>query len=367
MPDEKDANREVVERYRAMRDLYVAFTDALLHELTLLLRASGGTIADAQVEARTKTVVSFAEKIDRKGKYTDPLRDVTDLTGLRVIVYNPGDIPILGSLIEADFEIDEENSVSRGADIGADRFGYRAEHFVISLKPELYNLAGWARFEGFKAEVQVRTVMQHAWAAVDHRIRYKSSPLPETLQRRLFRLSALLEIADEQFAALQARTTEMSDSYAESVARGDLNVALDGLSLAAFVEESRVDRHWATIALGEGYRQPQVDQMDPATLLETMRDVGVDSLTELQRVLESAAGWGREALARILFHTRDGRAPGDRFADIIAYRDDVLRLLLLFNGRSVTAISRSGFRTDIREGLARAVGESNGQGLGDGL
>lgn len=341
--------------YRRMRERYVAFTAALLHDLEMLLDGSSVTIA--QIEARTKAVDSFAEKIERKDKYEDPLVEITDLSALRVIVHDPAGIQHVGELIRDEFAIDEENSVSRGADTDPDRFGYRAEHYVIRLKPEQLALAAWSQFADYTAEVQVRTVMQHAWAAVDHKIRYKGSDLPEDLERRLYRLNALLELADEQFAMLQTRSTERSESYAESVAQGDLNVDLDALSLAAYIEKSKVDRRWADAALKLGYSRPTVDCMDPAAVLETMRAADMRNLTDLQEVLQSAERWGEKALVRILDCTREGAPPGDKFAAIVAYRDEVLRLLILFNAGSEDAIEASDFRTDIQEGLLRAIAE----------
>jgi putative GTP pyrophosphokinase len=340
-------------KYREVRQQYVAFTNALHRELEMLF--DGGTVSVAQLEARTKTVDSFSEKIDRKGKYTDPLREITDLSGLRVIVHNSHDISGVGELVDSQFEIDDENSGSRGADIEPDRFGYRAEHYVIRLRPEQAALTSWSKFKGYTAEVQVRTVMQHAWAAVDHRMRYKGSDLPGVLERRLFRLNALLELADEEFAALQLNSTKLSESYARSMAHGDLSMDLDALSLSAYLARSQVDRHWADIALGLGYSRPTADRMDAAAVLETIRAAGIPSLAELQEVLDSAEQWGTAALTRILELTRDGSSPDDRFATIVAYRDDILRLLVLFNARSQSAIEASYFRIDIQEALLQAT------------
>ena len=341
-------------KYEEIRPQFIAFTDALHHELDMLLDEPG--IAISQLEARTKTVRSFTEKISRKRKYTNPLQEITDLSGLRVIVPGPADIAPVGKLIRADFDIDEENSISSGADIEPDRFGYRAEHYVIRLKSEQCQRTAWSKFAGFSAEIQVRTVMQHAWAAVDHKIRYKGPNLPVELQRRLFRLSALLELADEQFAALQVNSAELREAYAKSVARGDLDVELDALSLGAFIEESRVDRRWAETARSLGYGKPSVDQMDLSSVLETVRQVEIRDLASLQMLFDSAETWGENALARILELIRDGSPPVDKFAAIIAYRDDILKLLLLYNSRSTEAIRGSDFRIDIQEALLHAVG-----------
>ena len=51
-----------------------------------------------------------------------------------------------------------------------------------------------------KAEIQVCTLLQHAWAAISHDRLYKSSfHAPKKLERQLHRVSALLEEADDEF------------------------------------------------------------------------------------------------------------------------------------------------------------------------
>ena len=173
MPD-RDWSAEFLRR----REIYDAFRVALCDRLGASINREA--IALSQIESRTKTVTSFIEKVTSKGKYADPLDEMTDLVGLRVIVYYPDDVRAVGTLIEREFDIDWANSSRRGEDDPPDRFGYRSDHYIVRTPAD-------ERFAGLSAEIQVRTVMQHAWAAVDHRIRYKADDLPRDLSRRLFR------------------------------------------------------------------------------------------------------------------------------------------------------------------------------------
>src|SRR5689334_4607418 len=185
-----------------VRGSFIDFTKSLETLLEALLEHR--QIEVAALECRTKKPDSFIDKIVKKNeKYADPLREMTDLTGARIIVYYPADVARVDELIEAEFDVDWENSSRAGADVEPERFGYRSDHYVVSMN-DRGALAEWKRFDGFKAEIQVRTVMQHAWAAVDHKLRYKREvDIPQALRRRLSRLSALLEVADEQFAAIR--------------------------------------------------------------------------------------------------------------------------------------------------------------------
>jgi trimethylamine:corrinoid methyltransferase-like protein len=63
------------------------------------------------------------------------------------------------------------------------------------------------------AEVHVRTVLQHAWAAISHSLQYKKEDdVPAALRRRLNRLAALLELADQEFTTLSAEHRALHQS-----------------------------------------------------------------------------------------------------------------------------------------------------------
>lgn len=94
--------------------------------------------------------------------------------------------------------------MDKAAALDPDRFGYLSVHYTASLSPARRKLAEWRPYADIRAEVQFRTALQHAWSAVQHKLEYKSSiEAPRELRRRLFRLSALFELADEQFSELR--------------------------------------------------------------------------------------------------------------------------------------------------------------------
>jgi len=79
------------------------------------------------------------------------------------------------------------------------------------------DLSEWTAFRDKRAEVQIRTATQHAWAAVDHRLTYKSNhEIPRELQRRFARLSAILELADDQFSQLRQEHDALEARYSDS-------------------------------------------------------------------------------------------------------------------------------------------------------
>jgi len=167
------------------------------------------------VNCRFKEIPSFAEKAIRKShKYDDPIHQLTDLCGARVITNTQHESDLICQFIRDNFRVDEENSLDLRTVLKAEEFGYRSVHYVIQLKwdsPEIMAIVKemerknqdahyFAMIGDRRAEVQVRTLLQHAWAMISHDRFYKSDfEVPEYFRRELARVAALLESADEEF------------------------------------------------------------------------------------------------------------------------------------------------------------------------
>ena len=198
--------------YRDGMPTYEAFAHRIERLIEELLKKGPDYV---QVEARAKSVDSFVAKLARRpGKYLDPLKDMHDLAGVRIICYYLSDVARVGSLIEDEFTVDSENSRSREERSDPDRFGYESDHYVVSCSSDREALPEWNSYRGMRAEIQVRTVLQHAWAAIDHKLAYKrGSEVPNELRRQLSRVSALLEVGDEQFEAARSASERLDASY----------------------------------------------------------------------------------------------------------------------------------------------------------
>ena len=222
-----------------MRPTYEGFTNSLSQLLTDLISSQG--IETIPVEGRTKALNSLDHKIRREeksGKYSQ-LDDITDLCGIRLIAYLKEDCRKISDIIESNFIIDESNSIVKGGEDDEDKFGYNSRHYVVSLNAARTNLPEFKRFRGLKAEIQIRTVLQHAWAAIDWRFRYKrEKEAPKELRRRLYRISALLDAADDEFSYVSEKLNTIRESYAERMRRGDLNIPVNFESLSRYFETS---------------------------------------------------------------------------------------------------------------------------------
>jgi ppGpp synthetase/RelA/SpoT-type nucleotidyltranferase len=312
-----------------------------------------------QIESRTKEVESFTQKLKRKaGKYSDPLTQVTDLAGLRVITYYIEDVDAVVALLRKEFAIDPENSRGLVASRDPDRFGYQSAQYVLRLSPERAALAEWEPFEGRCAEIQIRTALQHGWSAIDHKLNYKAErEVPRHLKRRLSRLSALLELADEEFAALRDATKDIAKEYRKEIARGHLDLDVDAASLDAYLDVAGTAKAWVAIAVDVGYSKAKPDagrdRRDKRDLLFAIQRCEIKTIAELDGLLDSAKDdSGRAGLRAISVACE----PAD--FELFAAPFDVLTLVVLYGRRESPEMAEEiGYKPEIVAALMDALGD----------
>ncbi len=208
--------QRAIEDFVIVRPRYVTLADHLAESLNRLCHGVG---VYAIVQARAKSVESYAEKIQRPGKtYVRPLHELTDLCGVRIITHTLDEVDRVTEVLEREFRTDRKNSVDHGAKMPYREFGYLSRHYIqrfasdgdaeVVLGPTPVGLAEpcW--------EVQVRTISQHNWASVYHELGYKNEfALPERWEREFARLAALLEAVDQGFLDLGNRIRGLSANY----------------------------------------------------------------------------------------------------------------------------------------------------------
>jgi ppGpp synthetase/RelA/SpoT-type nucleotidyltranferase len=227
----------------------------ILPDLQAILEASLRQAAtqlgfSAIVQGRTKDIRSFAEKCLRKD-YKRPAFTMTDLCGVRIILESKDQIEPVCRFIRAHFEIDEANSEDVSSRLKAQEFGYQSHHFIVSLRPGVsYGKCGvleeghplLERRDGveadeqelppgpvFKAEIQVRTLLQHAWAAIIHDNLYKTDlrHKPRHLERESGKIASLLEDADDSFVRLLNGLDEFKSSHGAYLTKDEMLQEID--------------------------------------------------------------------------------------------------------------------------------------------
>lgn len=239
------------------------------------------------IERRTKERASIAEKIIRKG-YSDPKVEMTDISGIRVLLYLESDIARVQQVIEATFQVFPEMSSDKGADLLTNKVGYRSAHFVCELGRGRLSLPEHQKLSGLKCEIQVRTLLQHAWAEISHDRSYKFTVrLPDEWERELFLYSGLLEIADRGFSSLNEKIGRYVSEIQAKTKAGKFDIALDSVSLVEFVNSWTREHSVAMIKLN--------DKEASSRLVRELEDFGVNSLEKLRAIIpERYAGLAKQ-------------------------------------------------------------------------
>ncbi len=221
--------------YQDVRSKYETLSSNIRTTIEQLLRTN--KVEFLAITARAKTVESFSEKLSRKG-YRDPQEEMTDLAGIRVVTFVERDINRTADLIRTSFNVRQDDSVDKALTLGSDRVGYRSLHLVCDIGSARAALSEFAPYRDMLFEIQIRTVLQHAWAEIEHDRSYKfSGELPSQMKRRFHLVAGLLELADREFTALTEDIERYETEVRENTAAGDLETELNSASLNAFLTQ----------------------------------------------------------------------------------------------------------------------------------
>ncbi|MBO4758139.1 MAG: hypothetical protein J5577_06795 [Bacteroidales bacterium] len=265
-------SQAILEEYRS--DL--PFFRAKSEELTARIRdflASAGLVV-AAIESRVKSESSLAGKLELKGHKYSSLADITDIVGLRVITFYIDDVDKVASAMERMFDVDWDNSVDKRKLHEIDSFGYLSLHYICRIPDSKY------RFE-----VQMRTVLQHAWANMNHDTGYKSGvEVPRKYLRNLGRLAGMLELVDEQFSTIRSELTDYRRKVQALVASGNLDeVPLDGDTFRSFLDLqpfSNLNRRIAAV------NQAEIHEVSLMPYLGVFKGLACKSLGDVSNIIK---------------------------------------------------------------------------------
>ncbi|WOB51239.1 hypothetical protein NYR97_07660 [Xanthomonas hydrangeae] len=243
MPNLEEHGRLAAAVYRNIHGLYADLSDVIRTILRQSFHANDLKVHS--IEARAKSVESFEKKASKEAgdgsedpRYLRPLEQITDLAGIRVIAFLPRDVERACAIVANEFHIIEKTDKSEAL-IDEGKFGYQSVHFLGHLSNSRSRLAEYSRFSSCFFEIQVRTILQHAWAEMEHDIQYKSGyAIPNGIKKRFIALAGMLEIADREFQRLQDDDTALREAARTSVQSGDyLAVEITGDSLKAYLDK----------------------------------------------------------------------------------------------------------------------------------
>jgi ppGpp synthetase/RelA/SpoT-type nucleotidyltranferase len=234
------------------------------------------------VEHRVKEERSLAGKLERKGDGYNTLEDITDILGCRVICFLSDEIDKIGKKVEEKFVIDWENSSDKRALLKENAFGYLSLHYICSLP---FGDKWPDEICGKKFEVQIRTILQHAWSAIHHDIGYKSDfGVPREINRQFARLAGLLELADDEFVRARDNMLGYTEDIRKRIITDDADdVVINMISLNEYVLHNKnmqkLIKEIADICGAE------ISVIDPESYIPQLEYLGVKKLGDIERMM----------------------------------------------------------------------------------
>lgn len=192
--------REEYEKYAETRQNIVNDLKERIEQILVSL------YSNPVVSGRIKNFDSFFSKYLRFLKTSDKRPGITDLLGVRIICPFLEDVSKAEQLIGSHFKIKETEK----RDHAYMEFGYESTHILIKIPDDIIAKRGCPGTD--IAEIQVRTILQDAWAEVEHELVYKTefSPFDEPMKRKLAAVNASLSLADIIFQDLRSHQREYS-------------------------------------------------------------------------------------------------------------------------------------------------------------
>lgn len=200
--------------------------------------------------------------------------DIVDLSGVRIALYFPADRTRVATLLEDEFEVRKTKQFpGKGSSRPGKRFdGYHATHFHVALRDGNVASPG-ERYLSALIEIQVASVLMHAWSEVEHDMIYK--PLSGDLSEDEF---AILDELNGMVIAGEIALERLQRAVETRVAKENAKFS-NRYELAAFLADE-------TRALRSG-RDAELTMGDVGTLLDLLRAAKLDQPNSLTPYLQA--------------------------------------------------------------------------------
>lgn len=285
--EKKMVKENILAEYDDKKSLNDSFLSRMETLIKILIEQE--KIKISSISSRIKEKESLSNKLDIKQKYIsdelnnkqenldlnkfkyNDLSDFTDICGIRICTFYSDDVDKIADIIEKEFTVDRENTIDKRATMEYDKFGYLSLHYIVSLPETRLTFTENILFENLKFEIQIRSVLQHTWAEIEHDLGYKSAEgLPKPIKRDFSRLAGLLELADKEFLSIRNYLSDYKDNVNKNIQipLKYEEFLIDRITLKEFVKSEFFVNHLKFIADETG---------EPIIYL--MNDRNIDTLT----------------------------------------------------------------------------------------
>lgn len=161
-----------------------------------------------RISVRAKSIERFVAKAenqsDGKPKYDDPLNQIQDQLGARIVMFYKTDVERLAEEVKKYFRYIESRQIVPDSER---EFGYEGRHFILFLPRDVFDETVREEDSIPFFELQIKTLFQHAWSEAEHDLGYKpSAELSSEQKRRLAFTAAQAWGADQMFEELYQQT-----------------------------------------------------------------------------------------------------------------------------------------------------------------
>ena len=186
----------------------------------MVSRIQGALDAAGLFPAYKHRIKSFQSFFSKKIKFIReasangyPCFPITDLIAIRIICPFIGDLERVERTLESHFKVREVER--KGAERSFKEFGYESTHLLLDVPEDI--LQGNTFLDPPVCEVQIRTILQDAWAEVEHELVYKAefTPFDDPMKRKLAALNANLTLSDMLFQEIRDYQHQLTNELAK--------------------------------------------------------------------------------------------------------------------------------------------------------
>jgi putative GTP pyrophosphokinase len=283
----KGTNLEnIMAEFEKQCGVYTAFTKVTEKLIKELLKENN--IRVHSVTSRVKDKDSLRKNIGKSEKQLAKLEEIPDISGLRIITYFADDVNVVAKMIEKEFDVNEQLSVNKIDLLDPDRFGYVSLHYVVKLSESRLKLTEYKRFIACQCEIQIRSILQHAWAEIEHDLGYKSKlAIPKEIRRRFSRLAGLLEIADAEFDQIRDSLLQYEKEVPDQIIAAPQRVLINKASLNSLISTSSIVKELDEKIAKATNSNISGHYHDIEDLLNRFQCIGLETIAQIDSKLRS--------------------------------------------------------------------------------
>lgn len=266
---------EALERYHvANKERWNLFCSTAEYVLEYELRKHS---IYAEVSSRVKTLDSCTSNVEKYG-FVNPVSEINDFCGIRIVCVFTRQLDQIEDIIQRIFLVSEKTD--KKLDLSMEKMGYQSRHFNATLSDKLSG-PHYDDLRSIPCEIQLRTVMQHAWAIASHLLSYKGKlNAPAGIEREINNTSAALDVLQTHIDNIDA---SMRQEAPQGTIRELLKKPIDKNNLVEYCSyrfgHIGISDLWLDRIINDlgvlGYRSiDEIDSIVSSTLQPVMRYAG---------------------------------------------------------------------------------------------